>query len=133
MTDLVKEPAAIKHSSAERRPLYLAVKPDPIFAVLHVPDAAASGHLGVVFCPPFGWDELCTHRSMRSWADAVAADGRQCRFAARPGAGGELEWRDRRRGGLAAERPGLRTRRRRRHRAWGDARIQGDGGRCRDR
>ncbi|MGH2852191.1 MAG: alpha/beta fold hydrolase [Solirubrobacteraceae bacterium] len=75
MTDLVKEPAAIEHSSAERRPLYLSVKPDPVFAVLHVPDAAARGHLGVVFCPPFGWDELCTHRSMRSWADAVAADG----------------------------------------------------------
>jgi pimeloyl-ACP methyl ester carboxylesterase len=75
MSDLVEESTAVERSAAQRRSLYLAVEPDPVFAVLHLPAGSGAGHLGVVFCPPFGWDELCTHRSMRSWADAVAADG----------------------------------------------------------
>jgi hypothetical protein len=28
-----------------------------------------------VLCAPFGWDELCSHRSMRAWAGAIAQSG----------------------------------------------------------
>ncbi len=71
------------------RSLYLT-PPDraPVFAVLHEPPAGtARSSTGVLLCPPFGWDELCTHRSLRAWADALAGAGHAALRLDLPGTG----------------------------------------------
>jgi dienelactone hydrolase len=55
-------------------PLYLDVEGTPTFAVIHRPSAARNGP-GVVFCPPFGWEEVCSYRVLREWASRLAASG----------------------------------------------------------
>jgi len=69
------------------RSFYLELEPDPVFAIAHEPDNAADPALGVVICPPFGWDELCTRRSMRSWADVLAQAGYMALRIDLPGSG----------------------------------------------
>jgi pimeloyl-ACP methyl ester carboxylesterase len=59
----------------EARPLYLQTIPDPTFATVHLPCSESRGTIGVVLCPPFGWSEICTHRSRRAWANALADAG----------------------------------------------------------
>jgi pimeloyl-ACP methyl ester carboxylesterase len=55
-------------------PLYLALDPDPVFAVLH-PAPGPHPHVAVLLCSPFGWDEMNSHRGRRAWAEHLAADG----------------------------------------------------------
>jgi pimeloyl-ACP methyl ester carboxylesterase len=54
---------------------YITLEPDPVFAVAHSPAGRERHPLGVLVCPPFGWDELCTYRSLRVWADLCARAG----------------------------------------------------------
>jgi dienelactone hydrolase len=59
-------------------PLYLDIDGTPVHAVLHrpSPDAAdRGGRAAVVFCPPFGWEEVCSYRVLREWASRLAAAG----------------------------------------------------------
>jgi hypothetical protein len=58
-----------------RRACYLATKPDPIFAVLHLQASSRSETTAVLLCPPFGWDDINTYRIRRVWADAFASAG----------------------------------------------------------
>ena len=58
-----------------RRACYLATKPDPIFAVLHLQASTCSGATAVSRCPPFGWDDISTYRIKRVSADALAGAG----------------------------------------------------------
>jgi pimeloyl-ACP methyl ester carboxylesterase len=57
------------------RQFYLQTDPSPTFATAHVPAVGARSSVGVLLCPPFGWSELCTHRSRRAWADQLAQAG----------------------------------------------------------
>lgn len=57
------------------RAIYLATDPDPIFAVVHEPASIRPGATGVLLCPPFGWDDMCTYRVRRAWANALAHAG----------------------------------------------------------
>lgn len=57
------------------RQFYLRTDPDPTFATVHVPPPGRRSSVGVLLCPPFGWSELCTHRSRRAWADQLAQAG----------------------------------------------------------
>jgi pimeloyl-ACP methyl ester carboxylesterase len=41
----------------------------------------------VVFCPPFGWDEVCAYRPLRDWAARLAAVGYPCIRVSFPGTG----------------------------------------------
>lgn len=43
-----------------------------VFGVFHPGDGSASA---VLFCPPFGWDEICSYRSRRAWAERLSARG----------------------------------------------------------
>lgn len=45
-----------------------------LFGWYHAADAARR-ECGVVFCNPLGYEELCAHRALRHWADAVADAG----------------------------------------------------------
>src|ERR1019366_886545 len=88
MTDLAPETTLDTLLASRGRSLYLTLDPAPVFAVLHEPPAGTSRtSTGVVLCPPFGWDELCTHRSLRAWADALAAAGHAALRIDLPGTG----------------------------------------------
>ena len=54
----------------------MALEAEPIFAVLHEPPRDAhAARAGVIICPPFGWDELGAHRSLRALGGALAQAG----------------------------------------------------------
>jgi pimeloyl-ACP methyl ester carboxylesterase len=43
-----------------------------VFGLLHPADGATA----VLLCPPFGWEDMCSYRSRRAWAEDLAAHGR---------------------------------------------------------
>jgi alpha-beta hydrolase superfamily lysophospholipase len=55
--------------------IYLPSRPDPAFATLHRPAADLARDTAVLLCPPFGWDEICSYRSLRFWAADLAQAG----------------------------------------------------------
>ncbi len=68
------------------RPLYLDVQAGPVLAFLHG-TTATPALAGVLFCPPFGWDDICSYRSRREWATQLAAKGHPALRFDLPGAG----------------------------------------------
>jgi len=57
------------------QPLYLQCEPDPAFATVHRAAEQNARDTAVILCPPFGWDEVCSYRSLRFWAARLAQDG----------------------------------------------------------
>ncbi|HEX8754667.1 MAG TPA: hypothetical protein VF731_14735 [Solirubrobacterales bacterium] len=55
-------------------PIYLDSAPGPAFALLDLPAGEATG-TPVLFCPPWGWDEVASYRVRREWAQGLAAAG----------------------------------------------------------
>lgn len=51
----------------------------------------APGGRGVVLCPPWGFEALCVHRSLRRLADELAAHGLPCLRLDLPGCGDSLD------------------------------------------
>ncbi len=49
-----------------------------MFAVVHEPAGAVSRDVAALLCPPFGWEEMCSHRARRAWAGALAGAGIAC-------------------------------------------------------
>ncbi len=70
----VAEPDGRLHDT-RTRVVYLDTSPDATFATVHLPVSDSEGAVGVVFCSPFGWTELCSHRARRAWANAFAHAG----------------------------------------------------------
>ena len=54
-------------------PLFFGPEARPLFGWLH--RAPAPSRLGLVICPPFGYEAICTHRVLRHFAEAAAAAG----------------------------------------------------------
>jgi alpha/beta superfamily hydrolase len=54
---------------------WIAVEPDPVLAFLHTPERADVSSTAVLFCPPFGWEEMSSYRRRRRWAEALARSG----------------------------------------------------------
>jgi alpha-beta hydrolase superfamily lysophospholipase len=54
---------------------FLATEPDPVLAFLHSPPGDAHRGTAVLICPPFGWEEMCSYRARRRWAEALATAG----------------------------------------------------------
>jgi alpha-beta hydrolase superfamily lysophospholipase len=50
------------------RPMYLTLGEEASFATHHIPGASDGLRTAVVLLPPFGWDEMATHRARREWA-----------------------------------------------------------------
>jgi dienelactone hydrolase len=67
--------------------LYLDVSPEPAFATFHPPVDRPSTDTAVVLCPPFGWDEVCSYRSLRAWATRLAGAGYPTLRVSFPGTG----------------------------------------------
>ncbi len=56
------------------RPLYVDAGEERIFALFHA-TAAPGGGTAVLLCPPFGWEDICSYRSRREWAERLAGVG----------------------------------------------------------
>jgi alpha-beta hydrolase superfamily lysophospholipase len=71
------------------RPLYIHVDGvvDPIFSFLHLPTEATPLATAVLICPPFGWEDICSYRSRRAWAEHLALAGHPALRIDLPGAG----------------------------------------------
>jgi dienelactone hydrolase len=68
-------------------PIYLREEGGPAFlALLHRPTGAPSG-TAVVLVPPFGYDHLCSYRSIRAWGRQLAAEGHTALRLDLPGTG----------------------------------------------
>jgi alpha-beta hydrolase superfamily lysophospholipase len=77
---------AVRGIGASRgRPVYLALEPDPVLGFFHPAEAGAS--TGVILCPPFGWEDVCSYRARRTWADALALAGHPALRIDLPGTG----------------------------------------------
>ncbi len=66
---------------------YLALEPDPVLAFLHLPAGVEPRATAVLICPPFGWDEMCSYRARRRWAQELAAAGYPSARLDLPGSG----------------------------------------------
>src|SRR5581483_6724610 len=56
-------------------PWYLPLDPHPALVFVHLPRMAPYRATGVVICPPFGWEEVCSYRARRTWAQTLARAG----------------------------------------------------------
>lgn len=57
------------------KPFCLRLEPDPVLAVLHMPVLSTRQRTAVLFAPPFGWEEMCSFRARRRWAQSLAEAG----------------------------------------------------------
>jgi alpha-beta hydrolase superfamily lysophospholipase len=62
-------------SSGLAEALYFDAADHRLFGWLHRPSAGATSGIGLVVCKPFGYEAICSHRSMRAFAEAAAAIG----------------------------------------------------------
>jgi pimeloyl-ACP methyl ester carboxylesterase len=67
------------------RPAYLHGSHEPFLIVYH--PAGARADVGVVICPPFGWEEMSSYRARRAWAQALSERGVAAVRLDVPGAG----------------------------------------------
>jgi pimeloyl-ACP methyl ester carboxylesterase len=58
------------------RPFYLADEPEQAF-VVHQPATGDRRQPAVLFCAPFGWDEVCSYRIVREWSRRLSVAGHQ--------------------------------------------------------
>src|SRR5207248_2953066 len=76
------------HAGADVRTRYLNVDgAGAILTLLHRPRAERARAKAVMFCPPFGWEELCSYRRRRDWAQTLAGDCYPTLTADLPGTG----------------------------------------------
>ncbi len=68
------------------RPLYLQGPGTPVFAMLHE-GTGALRQTAVLLCPPFGWDDMCSYRIRREWAEQLARSGYSALRIDLPGSG----------------------------------------------
>jgi pimeloyl-ACP methyl ester carboxylesterase len=66
---------------------YLELTSGVVFGVLHEPEAQQARGVGILFCPPFGWDEICAHRAYLHWAELLSRHGYDCLRIDLPGSG----------------------------------------------
>ena len=75
MTAIAIEGAVAGGFSGSHQPLYFPSGEHQLFGWLHHPAGAGASDWGVVICKPFGYEALCSHRSVRAFADTAAALG----------------------------------------------------------
>ena len=56
-------------------PVYLDRGAEPVFGLFHPAAPGTPGGVGILLCPPFGWEEVCSYRSRRVWAAQLAQAG----------------------------------------------------------
>jgi alpha-beta hydrolase superfamily lysophospholipase len=73
-------------ASQTPRALYLQAGTSPVFAIFH-PGAGPLRQSAVLLCPPFGWEDMCSYRSRRDWAEHLALEGHATLRLDLPGSG----------------------------------------------
>lgn len=68
-------------------PTYLHGGIEPAFGLFHAPAAGLTDATAILICPPFGWEDICSYRSRRDWAEHLAAAGHPVLRIDLPGAG----------------------------------------------
>jgi alpha-beta hydrolase superfamily lysophospholipase len=56
------------------RAVYLDAEPDAVFGMLHAPTTTPLA-TAVLIAPPWGWEAVASHRSLRAWAQHLARAG----------------------------------------------------------
>ncbi len=79
------EQAAKERAVFGGQPVWLALERDPVLAFLYSPEGAGA-RTAVLFCPSFGWEEMCSYRGRRVWAQALARAGHPTATFNLPGA-----------------------------------------------
>jgi len=70
------------------RPVYLSIDGiDPVFGLLQMPTDGPRRETAVLICPPFGWEDCCSYRSRRDWAEHLAGAGHPTLRIDLPGTG----------------------------------------------
>ena len=64
-----------RFASATREPLYFNCGDRSLFGWLHTPDTAAAADVGLVVCKAFGYEAICSHRSVRVLVDTAVSLG----------------------------------------------------------
>ncbi len=67
--------------------IYLEPATEPVCAILHRPADGSGRDTAVLLCPPFGFDEVCSYRARRYWAQRLATSGYACLRVSLPGTG----------------------------------------------
>jgi alpha/beta superfamily hydrolase len=62
-------------SPPRAEPVYFGPVERPLFGWIHRPESGPHSSLGVVLCNPFGYEGICTHRTLRHFALSAAAAG----------------------------------------------------------
>jgi pimeloyl-ACP methyl ester carboxylesterase len=75
MSDVCADESWIASSGGTARPIYFSSGDRILFGWLHLPDGARAADIGMVICNPFGYEAICSHRSVRAFAQAAAAMG----------------------------------------------------------
>lgn len=61
--------------SGTAQPLYFKSAEGDLFGWLHEPAKPHRSKLGVVVCGPYGYESICAHRSVRTFAEAISGSG----------------------------------------------------------
>ena len=70
------------------RVAWLALEPAPVLAFLHQSENGVDNpRTAVLLCPTFGWEEQCSYRGLRVWAQMLARAGYPAATFNLPGAG----------------------------------------------
>jgi len=67
-------------------PFYLSIGEERVFALYDAP-IAPQARTAVLLCPPFGWEDICSYRSRRDWAERLARAGHPTLRIDLPGSG----------------------------------------------
>jgi dienelactone hydrolase len=73
--------------TAAGRAVWLGLDPDPVLAFLYPPETDHAERTAVLFCPGFGWEEMCSYRGRRAWSRRLAAAGYPAATFGLPGTG----------------------------------------------
>jgi alpha-beta hydrolase superfamily lysophospholipase len=65
----------IVSGSTSAEPIYFDSGDDKLFGWLHKPVGGHSASVGLVICKPFGYEVMCSHSSLRAFADSAAEMG----------------------------------------------------------
>lgn len=78
LLSVAEEPSAHQGCASAgglRNAIYFGSGANKLFGWLRIPSASPASKIGLVICKPFGYEAICSHRSLRAFEDATNALG----------------------------------------------------------